>query len=201
MNAPVASAPIARRFTIAEYHQLTELGFFDEDGRIELINGEIVTMPAKGMPHENCLMVLNRELVQAVGKRAFVRCQSPITLPNDSEPEPDFSIVRVPPKGYLKDHPTPQDVLLAIEISDSSLAYDRDTKLKLYARHGISDYWIFNLIDQVVEAHSQPFTSERGVSGYRIRRLHFSGELLTLPGLPEVQLPIAEAFSHSRIDS
>ncbi|NWF61034.1 MAG: Uma2 family endonuclease [Fischerella sp.] len=134
----------AKRFTLAEYHRLAELGFFHEDDHIELINGEIIQMVAKGKAHATCLRNLLRELPRLVGDRATLQSQAPITLPPNSEPEPDFAIVKNRNDNYLSGHPEPTDVLLVIEVADSSLDYDRDVKMPLYAQAGISDYWIFN---------------------------------------------------------
>lgn len=131
-----------KRFTIAEYHRLAELEFFSEDERVELIQGEILQMAAKGTAHSECNTRLFRELVQLIGDRAIVRGQEPISLPPNSEPEPDFAIVRDRSNGYLSAHPSAADVLLVIEVADSSLNYDQKTKLALYAESGIPHYWI-----------------------------------------------------------
>ncbi len=151
-----------KRFTLAEYHRLAELGFFGEDDRVELIYGQIVEMAAKGTADEVCLTRLLRELPKLVGDgfanakgvRATLRCQSPIVLPPDNEPEPDFTIVQNRADDYLSSHPEAADALLVIEISDSSLSYDQEVKLPLYiemaggrfppplsAEASISDYW------------------------------------------------------------
>jgi Uma2 family endonuclease len=159
-----------RRFSLAEYHHLTELGFFVEDDRVELIHGQIVEMAAKGTAHEVCLTRLLRELPKLVGDRATLRCQSPLIVPPDSEPELDFTIVRNRADDYLDAHPEPADVLFAIEISDSSLSYDQDVKLPLYAEAGISDYWIFNLVDNHLEAYSELYQNLQGKFGYGVKR-------------------------------
>ncbi len=126
-----------KRFTLNEYHRLAELGFLSEDDRVELIHGQIVQMTAKGTAHEVCTTRLLRELPKLVGDRATLRSQSPIVLPPDSEPEPDFTIVQNRADDYLSSHPEPANVLLAIEVSDSSLSYDQEVKLPLYAEAGI----------------------------------------------------------------
>lgn len=111
----------AKRFTLDEYHRLIELGFFDEDDHIELIDGEIIEMVSKGRPHETCLRRLWKELPKLVGDRATLQSQAPVTLPPNSEPEPDFAILQNRADDYLSAHPAPTDVLLVIEVSDSSL--------------------------------------------------------------------------------
>lgn len=183
-----------KRFTLEEYHELTEIGFFHEGDRIELIRGEIFEMAAKGTAHETCISKLLRELVRLLGDAATLRCQSPILLLNNSEPEPDFAIVRNKPDDYLSAHPTPNDVLLVIEISDSTLNYDREVKLSLYAEAGISDYWIFNLFDNQLEAHSEPFQNGQGNFGYQNRRIVLPNQAIVLPSFPDLSLDLSRVF-------
>ncbi|NEQ29210.1 MAG: Uma2 family endonuclease, partial [Microcoleus sp. SIO2G3] len=145
------TAVTVKRFTLDEYHRLGELGFFREDERVELIRGEIIQMPTKKTPHSVCNTRLIRKLILLVGERAIVRGQEPIILPTDSEPQPDGVIARDRSDDYLSSHPEPADILLVIEISDSTLSYDQQIKLSLYAEAGISDYWIFNLVESHLE--------------------------------------------------
>jgi Uma2 family endonuclease len=126
-----------KRFTIAEYHRLTEIGFFAENDRVELIRGEINWMAAKGTAHTVCCSNLLAALAELLAGYATLRCQDLIALPFSSEPEPDFAIVRQRSDNYLSGHPTPDDILLVIEIADSSLDYDREVKRSLYAEAGI----------------------------------------------------------------
>lgn len=155
------SIATAKRFTIAEYHRLTELGFFGEDDRIELIEGQLIHRAAKGTAHSVCETRLERELFKLLGERATLRGQQPIILPDDSEPEPDRAIVQNRPDDYLSSHPTTADILLLIEIADSSLSYDKQVKLPLYAEAGISDYWIFNLLETCLECYSDPYQNSK----------------------------------------
>ena len=119
------TAVTRKRFTLAEYHYLAELGFFSEDDRVELIRGEIMEMAAKRTPHSVCNSLLLGELYTLVGKRGNVRGQEPITLPPNSEPEPDVVVARRQSDHYLSAHPSPKDILLVIEVADSSLQYDQ----------------------------------------------------------------------------
>jgi Uma2 family endonuclease len=195
MNLPTttsSSQPTVKRFTLDEYHRLGELGFFDQNDRIELIRGELVTMAAKGTSHEVCLTKLIRELPKLLSDRATVRCQSPIIL-SDSEPEPDFTIVKNRSDDYLDSHPSSEDILLLIEISDSSLTYDQETKLSLYAEHNIQDYWIFNLLENVLEIYSQPYQKPQGF-GYRVRQVLLANEGTTLPHFPDLVLDLSKTF-------
>ncbi|MEG4458323.1 Uma2 family endonuclease [Microcoleus sp. N9_A1] len=188
------TAVTAKRFSIAEYHRLGELGFFEPDDRVELIRGEIIIMAAKGTFHSVCNSLLFGELYALVGKRAIVRGQEPITLSDDSEPEPDVVITRNRSDNYLSSHPEPADILLVIEVSDSTLKYDRRTKLSIYAESGISDYWIFNLVDIQLEMHSEPYQKQRGGFDYRVKRVVLPNEVVVIPGFPDLSLDLSAVF-------
>jgi len=123
------TAVTAKRFSIAEYHRLGELGFFAPDDRIELIRGEIILKATKSTFHSVCNSLLLGNLYPLLRKRAIVRGQEPIILTDDSEPEPDVVIARNRSDNYLSSHPEPADILLVIEVADSTLKYDRITKL------------------------------------------------------------------------
>ncbi|MEA5619839.1 Uma2 family endonuclease, partial [Cronbergia sp. UHCC 0137] len=118
-----------KRFTIAEYHHLIELSFLGDNERTELIKGEIIEMAAKGKSHSTFNRRLIRELTQLIGNIATLQNQDPILIAPNSEPEPDITIIRNRADDYLGNHPTPSDVLLLIEIADSSLKYDQEVKL------------------------------------------------------------------------
>ncbi|MEG4343203.1 Uma2 family endonuclease [Microcoleus sp. A003_D6] len=184
----------AKRFTTAEYHRLTELGFFAEDDRLELIKGELVNIAAKSTAHSVCETRLERELFKLLGERATLRGQQPIILPDDSEPEPDRAIVQNRPDDYLSSHPCPADILLLIEIADSSLSYDKQVKLPLYAEAGISDYWIFNLLETCLECYSEPYQNSQGKFGYRVKRIFLPNESVNLPYLHDLALDLSRVF-------
>ncbi|MEH1860483.1 MAG: Uma2 family endonuclease [Nostoc sp.] len=168
----------AKRFTLTEYHRLGELGFFHEYDHIELINGEIIEMASKSTAHETCLRNLLRELSKIVGDRATLQSQAPIALLPNSEPEPDFAILQNRDDNYLSGHPQPADVLLVMEVSDSSLGYDQDVKIPLYAKAGIADYWIFNLFDNYLEVYSEAYQNNQGKYGYLNKRIILSNQVL-----------------------
>lgn len=195
----VATAKRVKRFTIAEYHRLTELGFFGEGDRVELINGELVNMAAKGIAHSVCETRLERELFKLLGERATLRGQQPIILPDDSEPEPDRAIVQNCPDDYLSSHPTPADILLLIEIADSSLSYDKQVKLPLYAEAGISNYWIFNLLETCLECYSEPYQNPQAKFGYRVKRIFLPNETVSLPNFGDLFLDLSKVFPPSSI--
>jgi Uma2 family endonuclease len=184
----------AKRFTINEYHRLAELGFFKEDERFELIRGEIIPMVAKGKPHAVCETLLFRELIKLLVDRALVRGQQPIIIPYNSQPEPDLTIVRNVDDNYLSAHPSPADILLLIEIGDSSLKYDQEVKLSLYAEAGISDYWIFNLVDNYLESYSEPYQNLSDKFGYRRKFISLPNESIILPSFPDLTLNLSKLF-------
>ena len=186
--------PTAKRFTIQEYHRLTELGFFQEGDRVELIQGEILQMAAKGTAHTTVTRRLLRALGQRLGERATLQIQDPLFLAPNSEPEPDMALVKNRADDYLSGHPTPEDVILVIEIADSSLVYDREVKLPLYAKSGIADYWIFNLVNNTLECYSKPYQDNRESFGYRQRRIVLPNEQVPLPEFSDILLDLAEIF-------
>ncbi|KOP22742.1 hypothetical protein AMR41_30195 [Hapalosiphon sp. MRB220] len=185
---------LTKRFTITEYDRLAELGFFNENDRVELIRGEIIPMVSKGKPHSVCETRLERELFKLVGERATLRGQQPIIISDYSEPEPDRVIVKNCADDYLSNHPIPDDILLLIEIADSSLKYDQEVKLPLYAEAGISDYWIFNLVENNLECYSEPLHDLQGKFGYRKKVIYLSNELVNLPCFPELVLDLSKVF-------
>ncbi|MCV3216324.1 Uma2 family endonuclease [Plectonema radiosum NIES-515] len=183
-----------KRFTITEYHRLISLGFLTEDDRVELIRGELMQMAAKGTRHSVCNTKLYQELYELIKGLAVVRGQEPIILSSDSEPEPDVVIARGQDDDYLSNHPLPEDILLVIEVSDSTLKYDRNTKLELYAEAQISDYWIINLLANQLERYSQPYQDTQGNFGYRIKQIYLSNESVILPGFPNLSLKLVRVF-------
>lgn len=183
-----------KRFTVAEYDYLAELGFLTEDDRVELICGQIIEMAAKGKLHSTVSRQLLRELSKLIDTRATLQSQDPIILLHDSEPEPDFAILKNRSDNYLAAHPNADDILLLIEISDSSLKYDQEVKLPLYAESGISDYWIFNLGENCLEVYSKPYQKPQGQFGYCMKRIVLVNEAIALPCFPDLSLDLAKIF-------
>jgi Uma2 family endonuclease len=184
----------AKLFTIHEYHQLIETEFFTENDRIELVKGEILVMSPKTIDHVNCNRnLLENLLILLVGK-AEVQSQDAIILSNNSEPEPDVTILRIREDNYRDSLPTFEDVLLVIEVSDSTLKYDQEVKSYLYAESGISDYWIFNLVDNHLEIYSEPYQDHQGKSGYSLKRIVLPNKSVTLPYFPDSVLELSQIF-------
>ncbi|HAX87473.1 MAG TPA: hypothetical protein DCY91_14715, partial [Cyanobacteria bacterium UBA11370] len=135
---------------------------------------------AKGTPHTTCCRNLLEQLAGLVVGRATLQCQDPIVIPSNSEPEPDFAILKKRDDNYLSSHPHPSDVLLVIEIADSTLKYDREIKLPLYAEAGISDYWLFNLVNNHLEAYSKPYQELQGSFGYSVKQIVLPNQSIPL---------------------
>jgi Uma2 family endonuclease len=146
------------RFTVHDYHRMGEAGILHEDDRVELIEGELVEMTAIGTRHFSCVNRLTRMLVMNAGDAAIVSVQNPVRLNEYNEPQPDLTVIR--PRDYRESLPMPEDVLLLIEVSDTTLAYDRRVKLPLYARAGIWEVWIVDLAGETIGRYTDP--SEEG---------------------------------------
>lgn len=144
-----------RRFTVDEYHQMIRAGILTDGEPIELLEGWMVKKMSHGTPHDNAMDAIEAILPTLVPSDWFVRCQRAITL-SDSEPEPDYVIVRGPRGRYRDSHPTPAEIGLVIEFAASSLRIDRTGKARIYARAGIPVYWVVNVVDKVVEVYTQP---------------------------------------------
>lgn len=146
----------AHRFTVDEYHRMGQAGVFHEDDRVELIDGQVVEMSPIGPRHAACVDRLNRRLSERVGDRAIVRVQNPIVLGRHAAPQPDVALLRPPFERYAEAHPEAPDILLVVEVADTSADYDRSVKIPLYARAGIAEAWLVNLPAAVVEVFQEP---------------------------------------------
>lgn len=173
-----------RRLTRAEYDRMVEVGLFDEDERVELLCGLLVAMSPQKPPHAGTVGWLTDILVRAVAGRAHVRCQLPLVLTDDSEPEPDLSVV--PPGDYRKAHPT--QAWLIVEVADASADKDRRIKAAVYARAGVPEYWLVDLALRVVLVHRRP-----EAEGYAEVTSHRDGEL-RLAQFRDVAISVAELF-------
>ena len=137
---------------------------------------------------------LLRELAALVAGRAELQCQDPIVLPSNSEPEPDFAIVRKRSDNYRFALPNADDVLLVIEIADSTLKYDQEVKIPLYAEAGIPDYWIFNLGKNHLETYSEPYQELQASFGYSVKRIVLSNKKIALPCFPDLSPDLSKVF-------
>jgi Uma2 family endonuclease len=168
-----------------EYDRLVAAGTFEGE-RVELLHGMVVRMGPKGPPHDGVLGRVQLALYRALDPRAFVRVQCAFAASDGSEPEPDLAIV--PPGDYVKAHPT--EAWLVVEVSDSSLPKDRAVKGPLYAASGVPEYWIVNLVDQVIEVYTEP---KDGL--YAKTSVRRASEALTLVRFPDVTLSVADLLA------
>jgi Uma2 family endonuclease len=176
---------LPHRFTVVTYEKMIDLGIHSENDRVELIRGEIVAKTAIPDAHIACVDRLTELLFLSVGRTAKLSIQNPVRL-SDSEPEPDVVLKRPRIDHYGK--PGPEDILLLIEVAETSLEYDREVKRPLYAEAGIAEFWIVNLIDHCLEVHRQPQPD----GNYADVRTLRSGESIELAALPGVTLAVAD---------
>lgn len=173
------------RFTHDDYHKMHEVGILGEDDRVELIEGEVIQMSAVGDSHVLCINLLTRELVARAGSDYFVSVQNPVRCGPFREPQPDVTVFR----GSVLGAPKASDVILLIEVSDTTLRYDRFIKLPLYAESGIPEVWIFDIQGNAVLRHNDPLGRNYG-SVARAER----GEELRSLALPEILLRVDDYF-------
>ncbi len=186
----VDAEPGRRRFTRAEYHRMAEVGILHHTERLELICGDIVKKLTQGRRHRAFVDNLNQILAVRLAGRAIVSVQMPIVLSDDTEPEPDVQLLRRRAVPYKEREADASDVLLLIEVAESSLAYDRTRKLKLYAAAGIPEYWVVDCVGESIEVYRGP-----SADGYReVARV--TGDRTIAPqAFPEVALPLSEVFA------
>jgi Uma2 family endonuclease len=178
---------VARRpITVAEYHRMGEFGILTERDRVELIEGQLIVKSPIGSQHSGTVNWRSRRLVLAVGDSGVVAVQNPVQLDDLTEPEPDFAVLKPRPDDYRLATPRADEVLLIVEVADSSLAYDRTVKRSLYARHGIPEFWIVNLSAGEVEVCRTP----NGDDYASVSRVGRAG-MLEPEQLPGVTIPVA----------
>ena len=178
--------PARRLFDVEEYHRMGQVGILGPEDRVELIEGEIVRMSAIGHGHAFTVMMLTNLLVKAVGDRALVSPGNPVRLTRHTEPQPDLMLLRLD-ADYREEFVVPGHVLLVIEVADTSLAYDRGVKLRLYAQAGILEVWIVDVQHERVEVHRDP-----AGEGYRTVEVVPRTGRLSPAALPDAQIAVAE---------
>ena len=176
-----------RKFTVAEYYRMAEVGVLSPEERVELIEGEIIVMAPIGPLHAGDILRSIRLFSRRDDDRFTVQIQNPLRLDDGSEPEPDLMLLRPRADDYTTAHPTPADTLLVIETSDSSLAYDREVKIPLYARAGVPQTLIKNLPGDCIESFDQP-----GPEGYARHIIYRRGDKIRLTSLPDLELAVAD---------
>ena len=174
-----------RKLDVWDYHRMGDAGVFGAGDRVELIEGELVAMSPIYGPHLGAVIALSQLLVPLTIGQALVSVQNPVRLGDRSEPQPDVALLRPRSDSYRGGAPGPQDVLLLIEVADSSLRYDRAVKLPLYARHGIPEVWIVDLVGNTIETFAHPEGDAYMVTGRGSR-----GEMLSPALLPDVTISV-----------
>ena len=177
--------PTKHRFDVDAYYKLAEAGILPNPHRVELIDGEIIDLNSIGSPHAAITTRLTRQFIRAVGDLAIISVQNPLRLDSYNEPEPDLLVLRPRADDYQANHPGAADVLLLIEVSETSLAYDRGRKLALYAKFGVPEVWIVDLAGAALEIYRQP---KEGVYSLTERR---TGGSLTPDRVPSVAIDVA----------
>ncbi|MBA3945981.1 MAG: Uma2 family endonuclease [Herpetosiphonaceae bacterium] len=185
----MATAVARRQFSVVDYHRMVKAGILGEDDRVELIAGEVLEMSPIGTRHAACVDRLNAFLTREAGANAIVRVQSPILLDDYSEPQPDLALLRVRDDYYMYAHPTPADVLLVVEVSDSSMTYDHEVKLPLYAEATIGEVWLVNIPTERIECYTQPVDGS-----YKVTDTLGRGQTLTSTVLPNLATAIDSIF-------
>jgi Uma2 family endonuclease len=173
-----------KRFTADEYQRMGQVGILSEDDRVELIDGEVVAMTPIGARHCACVDGVTRAMVIGAGDRAIVRVQGSVRLHLYTEAEPDLVLLRPRVDFYASRHPGPADILLIVEIAESSIDYDRDVKARIYAESGVPEYWLADLNANLVSCYSAPHEGT-----YRSLQQYHGGQTITPQLLP--QCPVA----------
>jgi Uma2 family endonuclease len=178
-----------RLFTVEEYHRMADAGIFHPDERVELIEGEIVEMAPIGPRHVGCVINATRLFITRLGDRAVVSPQNPVVIRPRSEPQPDLLLLRPRAVSYSRELPTSEDVLLAVEVADTSVRFDRLVKARLYARAGIAEFWLCLAMDGAVEIYRGP-----GADGYASITLHGVGQTVSPLEFPDVGFAVTDFF-------
>lgn len=189
---PAIADDFYRRYRLSAdgYERMGEAGILGEDDRVELLEGEIIDMPPIGSPHGGAVKRIANRLVHAIAEtEAIVAVQDPLRLSDFSEPEPDIALLKPRDDFYSARHPGPEDVLLLIEVAETSLRYDRDKKLPLYARAGIPECWLVDLSGKALWIYRDP-----GPEGYRMAREAPNLSALTIPGAQQATIDLSDLF-------
>ena len=190
-KAPAQPAPKVerdtRKFTVEEYYRMAEVGILHPDERVELICGEIILMPPIGPLHNSSADRSTYHFSQQNGGRYIVRSQGSVRIDEGSEPQPDIALLRFRDDFYAHAQPGPADILLVIEIAHSTLAYDRNTKVNLYAAAKIPETWIMNLVEDCIESFTGP-----DPNGYANHVIYRRGDRITPEALPDVEFAVED---------
>ena len=191
-QADALIVPRRHRITVSEFERMIAANVWPEDERIELIEGELIAMSPINAPHAAALTALTEIFLQPLQGRAVVWSQNPVRLDDDTRPQPDLALLRPPASRYRAQLPGPADVFLLIEISDTTLTYDRDRKLPLYAKAGIPETWLVDVNGEQVFAYRQP---ENGV--YTQLTTYKRGAVISPEAFPDVTVRVDDILGES----
>lgn len=178
---------LRRKFTVQQYQKMGESGIFTENDRLELIRGEIVEMSPIGIQHATCVRRLDTILLTTLGDRVLVDTQNPIQLDETSQPQPDVALLKPRADFYASGHPQPEDIFLLVEVADTTVKYDREVKIPLYAEQGIIEVWLVDINGESVEVYREPT-----LDGYQSIRKFGQGETLSILAFPEEAIAVNE---------
>jgi len=180
---------LRRKFTVKQYHQMIEAEILTEDDRVELIRGEIVEMTPINRRHSAHVNRLNELFVLRLAQLVTVGVQNPVELNDNSEPQPDISLLRRKADFYESGHPQPQDILLLIEVADTTVESDRQIKIPLYAENGIIEVWLVDINEQCIEVYREP-----SPNGYQNIQRFVRGQNLSILAFPETIISVDEVL-------
>jgi Uma2 family endonuclease len=190
MSAVITEPPLTRfKLSVEQYHRMVELGILREDERVELIDGELIRMAPIGSLHGGLVAHLTHLLVTRTGGRAVIWPQSSVILGEFTEPQPDLAVLRWRADWYTGRTPTAADAVLVIEVADASLRYDRDVKLRYYARAGVPELWVVDARGRCILRFAEP--SE---DGYRASQALSAGAVAQCAAMPELAVTVDELF-------
>lgn len=180
---------LRRKFTVEQYHKMGESGILTEDDRVELIRGEIVEIASIGRRHAACVNRLVRLFTQILGDSIILSPQNPVELSDNSEPQPDTALLQPRPDFYESGHPQPEDIILLVEVADTTAESDRTIKIPLYAENGIGETWLVNINEQCVEVYR-----ETSATGYQNVHIFQRGQSLSLQAFPDINITVDEVL-------
>lgn len=189
MSIAMEEGPRRHRITVDEYHRMAEVGLLAPDARVELIEGEIIDMPPIGIRHMANVDRLTHLFCNAVGDRAIVRCQGGVQLSDITEPQPDFALLAPREDFYESRRATVADALLVVEVSDTTLKYDLNRKMSLYARHGVREFWVLDVNDKRLHVFAGPTDT-----GYERRSAVENPVVMGIGELPGVTVDLSSLF-------
>ncbi|MCW9680225.1 Uma2 family endonuclease [Dolichospermum circinale CS-1225] len=180
---------IRHQFTVKQFHKMAESGILSENERVELIRGEMIDMSPIGRRHAGCVNRLVNLLIQLLGKRIILAPQNPVVLNETSEPQPDIALLKPRPDFYRNSHPQPEDIFLLIEVADTTVKYDREVKIPLYAEANIPEVWLVDVNQEIIEVYRN---SLEGI--YQDVQKLTKNQSLSILAFPDVSIHLSELF-------